>query len=84
MAKYIVVKEYNTEWGTMDMVPFVFPEYIGHVAMVRRLGLSKEDVLSAGFVSIDGDKVTCHGRSDTLDLSVGKRDETILARLLSS
>lgn len=82
-GKYIVLKEF----GGCDFVPFIFSPCINHADMVRQLGQTKDDVLSAGFVSFGTNKkgkvvVSCYGKSDTLGKkSNPPRDSDICTRL---
>lgn len=79
-AKYIVLKEYKG----IDFVPLIFPAYIAHDAFVRKLGLERTDVDSAGFVTVDAlNKVWCSGRSDSLDLECNHpRDRELIMRMM--
>lgn len=46
-SKYIVI----TEWDNMDSVPILFPSYLEHADVVRRLGVAGK-IESAGFCTI--------------------------------
>lgn len=83
-GKYVVIK-----YWVCDNVAFVFPAFIEHREFVQRLGLKKEDVLSAGFVSYTYDektkantKVWCSGESKSLGVKAdSERDSKLVTRL---
>ena len=72
-AKYVVIN-----CSTGFELPVIIPMAMGHGEM------SHEDVISAGFCSIDKDgNVLCYGRSDSLKKSTrGKDDEELIETYL--
>lgn len=82
-GKYVIIKE----WHCMDFVPLVFPVYIGHRTFIERLGLTPDDIHSAGFVRFGVDPKTngriieCEGRSDTLNKESQPGDSKLVTRL---
>lgn len=64
----------------------IFPASMDHAMFARRLGLDREQLTSAGFVS--GNELNqpyCHGRSHGLDLdSRPEVDTRVLRRYLGS
>ena len=69
---------------TCDFCPIVFPGYVGHDELMHKLGLKKDDICSAGFVSIDSKgRIHCSGRSDSLGKeSHPEEDERVITRIL--
>lgn len=82
--KYVIVNQ-----AFADLAPIVFREDLGHEMPV--LGMRKEAVVSAGFVSVVPDpdnpqrlKATAYGRSQGLGLaSEPERDSAILTRFFN-
>lgn len=62
----------------VDNTPVIFPEYVGHDDMQRKLHLDREEITSAGFVTIDivdNEPVAkCYGNSTSLNLSSNEKD----------
>jgi hypothetical protein len=78
-GKYIVLDMY-----VCDHCPIVFPPYIGHDDIVRKMGFKKEDVISAGFVEFGNEKnsIRCYGRSTTLGKEARPEEDAKLIRRL--
>ena len=76
--KYIRIKKLND----VENVFILFSPAINHSDIFRKLGLSKEHIISAGFVSnklINGKQVAkCHGHSVTLKIQSAMEDTEIL------
>lgn len=84
--KYVFLKSVSS----MDDVPFIFPDYIGHDDFVRAMSKTKEDVASAGFCSIgisgeyNQPTWNCYGESRSLDIkSRPERDSKKLNNLIN-
>lgn len=59
--------------------PIIFPGYINHSDMVRMMGLTREHVLSAGFVQFSDDGIVPYGESISLGVISRPEDKAILA-----
>lgn len=68
-TKYIVVEG---EFG-MESI-FIFPYHVAHADAA-----TGRDVISAGFLSIQGGKVNCFGESISLDMKSRGEEDTFLA-----
>lgn len=78
--KYIRVSEF----GSSTEVMILIPPMVNHARMAFSMGLSKDDVASAGFVrngTEDGrHTVKCHGKSSSLGLECRPGDSTLVRR----
>jgi len=74
--KYITSPEYGF---------VIFQDHITHVEMMDRLGLSKDKITSAGFVSTscEENELICSGRSDSIGKDSRKIDSEFLFKKLS-
>lgn len=73
-AKYIIVDS-----AVYGEYPIIGPNFINHSDLHIFCG---EKVVSAGFFSIDGDKVSCFGESVSLEVkSRGEEDARLLRKL---
>ena len=68
---------------TNDLVPIVFPAYILHKQMVRKIGLIPEAIDTAGEVTINQDgTVRCTGESVSLSKKADpERDAALIAQM---
>lgn len=78
-AKYVVIKQ----MGLNPLVVFIFPQCVSHLDFINRMGFSKEDVDSAGFVSHDEHNgVFCSGRSDSIGVEANSRDRRLIIQMM--
>lgn len=71
-TKYIVVEFNGLE------TPILFPAHVGHDDMARSLGITADDVVSAGFVHIyplRGDCLVVKAIGESITLKVASREE---------
>lgn len=77
-AKYIIANGISNGFGTSDFVPFIFPNFISHDAFARNIGVKKEDIVSAGFISIGNDgSVHPYGKSVSLGKECVETDQEL-------
>jgi hypothetical protein len=50
-TKYVILKEVKTQYGSVSLVPIIFPDCITHELVADHFG-GKENVESAGFMSM--------------------------------
>lgn len=73
--KYIIVD--NGCWEEV----IIFTNTIEHIHMMQRMNASKDQVVSAGFLTFGPEGVQCFGRSHSLDISSrGALDVKIINR----
>lgn len=71
--KYIVYEN----WSGME-APVLFPQFFGHENIAKVL-TNKKSLISAGFVSLNGDSISAHGESRSLGLeSRGSEDADLI------
>lgn len=67
----------------MYSAPVIFPNSEDHGEFARRIGVAREDVMSAGFVEIADGQVRAFGRSTSLQLAAdSERDGRLINRML--
>lgn len=60
---------------------FMFPEHVEHGDFIIKMGISKDEVIGAGFVRTDADgELYPYGRSQSLDIGVGEHCRSNLSR----
>lgn len=65
--------------GPTGEEPILFPPWINHDDMARKMG---RKAISAGFVKMADDDVTCYGKSLSLNLRAREEDSHIVEMLL--
>lgn len=75
--KYIIVKLNEND---QDEAAIIFSKKLMHKAVARIHRIPEYIVVSAGFCSIDGDKVAAWGHSETLNKSSRPQDKDIIER----
>ena len=76
--KYIII---DKQYGSLS--PFIFPPFINHDYMLRKLKEPGDELWSAGFVHIEPNgTVCCHGKSVTLKVGVDAMDNNIIKKRL--
>ena len=74
--KYIVIEINHTE------TVIIFPKFIKHKNMAKRVLREGEKVLSAGFISFD--EASCFGKSITLGVGSRPTRDNLLLEILTS
>lgn len=77
--KYVVVDD-----GLLEC-PYIFSNHINHSNFVNGLklvGIGGE-IISAGFVNFDGERLICFGESVSLGVKARPEDTTLINSLLS-
>ncbi len=72
-AKYIVARISNGAGSSGITTPIIFPSFIAHDDIVQKLGLSRDEVKSAGFVQFsagENDVVNVETFGESLSLKI--------------
>jgi len=59
----------------------LFQEFVQHIEMAKKFG-GATNVLSAGFCSIQDEKASCYGKSESLKKEADPTDTRMLQRML--
>ena len=84
-AKYIILKELQTQHSSVDNVPIIFADIITHKQMASNYG-GKDNISGAGFVSIcENEEGTttfeAYGESVSLEIKSQDVDSKIIKRM---
>mgnify|MGYP006436936721 CR=1 FL=1 len=67
----------------MYSAPVIFPSSEDHADFSRRLGIKREDIMSAGFVELGPDGLQAYGSSHSLGIrSDSERDTKLIKRMM--
>ncbi len=78
MMKYIVFEVPN-----MPDTPVIFPSFIKHVNISMALRQEGWLPISAGFITVSSGEPHVHGKSESLELSVGEHDINYIKRMFN-
>ncbi len=86
--KYVKFNNLYTQTGVHDNIPVIFPEFIGHDEIARKIAAGSIPV-SAGFVDVEFDPIhrrvlaVCYGHSISLGLKSDVKDSAVITRYLA-
>lgn len=83
VMKYII---FQSDAPIFRLLPIIFPKYLVHADvakyfehLLRRSGIDNAKLYSAGECNLFGGKVTCSGRSETLNINSQPDDDIVIS-----